>query len=109
MTLPSNSSSIYSLGAEHEESFRRALSNLFATDLVERAYAQILDGLPTEESLEDSYLYMKGHPVYEIPHTNICNGFIEKVQEFRDRFDPSQLEFEPSVSPITRFVLRVHK
>lgn len=107
MTLACDSASILSLGAKHEEIFRQALLNLFATDLVERAYAQILDGLPTEESMEDSYLYMKGHPVYEIPHTEICSGFIEKVREFRARFDPSQLEFEPFVRLNAPFPLHV--
>lgn len=93
-----NSTSIVSLDTEHQESFRRAISNLFATDLAERAYAQILDGLPTQQSLRDSYFWIEGHPVYEIPHKEICKGFIEKAREFRATFDPSSLEFKPSVS-----------
>ncbi|CAM1503228.1 Fc.00g080040.m01.CDS01 [Cosmosporella sp. VM-42] len=81
----------------HKHIFERALLNLLSSDAAERTYAQILDGLPTEQSLDDSYVFMKGHPVYELKHTQICEGFLEKAREFRAQFNISQLRFEKSL------------
>ncbi|KAF4973123.1 hypothetical protein FZEAL_9411 [Fusarium zealandicum] len=82
------------LQTSHQDIFRRALANLLSTDLAEYAYAQILDGLPTEESLLEGYVYMGGHPVFELNHTKLCEGFLDKARDFRARFDPCQLRFD---------------
>lgn len=42
------------LDKDHLQAFRRALLNILATDLAEFAYAQILDGLPTEQFFNES-------------------------------------------------------
>ncbi|KAK7425893.1 hypothetical protein QQZ08_007607 [Neonectria magnoliae] len=85
------------LDDEHIVTFRRALRRILATPLAEFTYAQILDGLPTEESLEDSYVYMESHPVYKLGHKDLCEGFLEKARSFRTSFDPSNLRFKQSV------------
>lgn len=71
--------------------------NVLRTKVAEFTFAQILDGLPTEQSLNDSYFYMEGHPVYELEHKELCEGYFEKAREFRCRFDPSSLLFNQVV------------
>ena len=43
--------SLDALENEHLQTFRRALMNVLSIDVAELTYAQILDGLPTKESL----------------------------------------------------------
>ncbi|KAK7397905.1 hypothetical protein QQX98_012725 [Neonectria punicea] len=78
----------------HRETFRRALMRVLATPLAEFTYAQILDGLPTEQSFKDSYFFMDRHPVYELEHVELCKGFLDKAREFRANFNPSDLLFK---------------
>lgn len=85
------------LDEEHAQVFKRALRNILRTEVAEFTYAQILDGLPTEQSLSDSYVFMEGHPVYELKHEEICEGYLEKAREFRSRFDASSLCVDESV------------
>ncbi|KAI5459331.1 hypothetical protein BGZ63DRAFT_390730 [Mariannaea sp. PMI_226] len=82
------------LDTQHQEIFRKALSNLLSTELAERTFAQILDGLPTLESADDSFIVLGGHPIREINHIEICDGFLEKARQFRSEFDPSTLDFD---------------
>ncbi|KAG5656752.1 hypothetical protein KAF25_010305 [Fusarium avenaceum] len=84
-------SSLYILEDEHRNSLDRAVRNVLSTEPAERADAQILDGLPTEQSLRDSQNYVKDHPVHSIEHSEICLGYIEKAREFRNGFDLFQL------------------
>ncbi|KAF7563701.1 hypothetical protein G7046_g391 [Stylonectria norvegica] len=77
--------------------FLQALSNILATDVAEFTYAQILDGLPTVQSLTESFSYIRGHPVLEMNHAGLCEGYLEKARDFRSQFDPSHLRFEPSL------------
>ncbi|KAF5002015.1 hypothetical protein FDECE_10757 [Fusarium decemcellulare] len=101
--------SIDALGEYHKEVFLRALSNLLSTDLAEHTYAEILDGLPTKDSLRESYLYLEGHPVYELNHSEICEGSLEKAREFRASLNPSSLRFEQhdTVAGTKHFHLRL--
>lgn len=85
------------LDAEHKATFRQALMRLLSTPLAEFTYAQILDGLPTEQSFRDSYYFMHRHPVYELGHTELCKGFLKKARDFRAKFNPSDLRFNQSV------------
>ncbi|KAF7554764.1 hypothetical protein G7Z17_g2638 [Cylindrodendrum hubeiense] len=85
------------LDTEHKETFRQALMRLLSTPLAEFTYAQILDGLPTEQCFLESYYFMHRHPVYELGHTELCEGFLEKARDFRATFDPSDLRFNQSV------------
>lgn len=86
------------LDNEHKRIFQRALMNILSTHVAETTYAQILDGLPTCDSMGDSYGYMDDHPAYATEHEQICPGFLEKAREFRAGFDISQLSLKPSAS-----------
>jgi hypothetical protein len=88
------------LDDDRRNTLDRAVRNVLSTKPAERAYAQILDGLPTEESLRDSLDYVKDHPVHSIEHNEICPGYIEKARQFRSGFDLSQLQFESKVRSI---------
>ncbi|KAH7245733.1 hypothetical protein BKA59DRAFT_174148 [Fusarium tricinctum] len=75
----------------------RAVTNVLGTEVALLTYAQILDGLPTEQSLLDSTdvcTRCKDHPVLAMKHNEICPGFVEKAREFRAKFDIAVLEFE---------------
>jgi len=85
------------LDVDHEGSLERALVNILSTEAAEFTYAQILDGLPTEQSLNDSFGPMPGHPVHELKHTTLCEGSIEKARSFRDRFTLRDLKLETPV------------
>ncbi|KAJ4310291.1 hypothetical protein N0V84_011043 [Fusarium piperis] len=85
---------IDALEQHHQTTFRRALSNLLATEVAEFTYAQIIDGLPTVESQNESYPILAGHPVYELDHRELCEGSLDKAREFRARFNPSDLLFK---------------
>ncbi|KPM42479.1 hypothetical protein AK830_g4052 [Neonectria ditissima] len=91
------SETISMLESPHKDVFSQALMNILSTDLAEFTYAQILDGLPTVESFRESYVWMEGHPVYELDHTQLCEGFLEKARQFRDQFDLLQLAFKKSL------------
>ena len=97
----------------HFRLLRRALLKILSTDIAESTYAQIIDGLPTVQSFKESYDYMKGHPVYELNHTNVCPGSLDTAREFRSKLELSDLRFEkrvrdpqtkllPPSSPLTR-------
>jgi hypothetical protein len=85
------------LDDDHRNTLDRAVRNVLSTEPAERAYAQILDGLPTEQSLRDSQDYVKDHPVHSIEHSEICPGYIEKAREFRNGFDLFQLRLGSKV------------
>ncbi|KAH7245732.1 hypothetical protein BKA59DRAFT_476168 [Fusarium tricinctum] len=103
------------LDDDHRNTLDRAVRNVLSTEPAERAYAQILDGLPTEQSLRDSQDYVKDHPVHSIEHSEICPGYIEKAREFRNGFDLFQLRlgsktlehFQNSVLGSEEFHLRL--
>lgn len=88
------------LDESHRNAFCRALSNLLSIDVAEQTYAQILDGLPTEDSLLDGTPYVEGHPVYELCHTQICDGYLDKARMIRAAYNPSDLKFDAFVSAI---------
>jgi hypothetical protein len=103
-------SKIGTLPDNHQDTFRRALRNLLSTDVAEHTYAQILDGLPTEESYLESYPRLETHPVVELGHVEMCEGFLDKAREFSDRFDPSKLEFKENVRLILLLIfLTLHE
>lgn len=91
------SSSIDALDEGHRRIFTNAIINILATDLAEFTYAQILDGLPTEESVRSGFHFMHDHPVFTLRHENLCEGFLDKARKFRSHFDPSELRFDRSV------------
>ncbi|KAH7125827.1 hypothetical protein EDB81DRAFT_698246 [Dactylonectria macrodidyma] len=81
------------LDVQHQKVFTQALMNILSTNVAGFTYAQILDGLPTEESLLESYVFMESHPVYKLNHSKLCDGFLEKAKKFKAQFDPLQLSF----------------
>ena len=86
------------LDDERNRTARQAIANVLNTELAEFTYAQILDGLPTQQSLLDSCNWMYDHPVITLKHVDLCDGFLEKARKFRSQFDPSTLEFDKNVS-----------
>ncbi|KAF4951552.1 hypothetical protein FSARC_12883 [Fusarium sarcochroum] len=89
------------LDDDRRHTLNQAVRNVLNTEVAEHTYAQILDGLPTEKSLTDSFPYFKDRPVYAINHVEICPGYIERAREFRKEFNLSQLQFEPKT--LTKF------
>lgn len=94
---PDSLPSLDILDEDHHRILERAVKNVLDTELAESVYAQILDGLPTEESVEESYEWIEDHPVHTIPHAEICPGYVDKAREFRAKFDSSQLRFQRTV------------
>ena len=85
------------LDEEHRRTFRRALLNILSTDLAESTYAQILDGLPTAESLRRSWSPLNDHPVHALDHTEVCDGSLERARNLRLAIDFSLLRFDIEV------------
>ncbi|KAM0350887.1 hypothetical protein HYE67_000893 [Fusarium culmorum] len=85
------------LDQDHGDVFCRAFSNLLSTDIAEHTYAQILDGLPTEDSLLEGSPYIEGHPVSELEHTPICEGFLEKSRRMHAALNPYDLQFDEHI------------
>ena len=82
------------LDDERMQTFRRALQNILSTEIAEFTYAQLLDGLPTQESLKESYPPMRDHPVHELGHTTVCDGSLEKARELRSNIVFSDFSFD---------------
>lgn len=78
---PGPHTSLDVLDQEHLSTFRRALLNVLSTDVAESTCCQLLDGLPTAESLTEAYFPMLDHPVHELDHAEMCDGgFVEKAR-----------------------------
>jgi hypothetical protein len=91
------SSDLDILDDDHRQILDRGIRNILSTEAAELAYAQILDGLPTEDSLWDGFDFVEDHPVQTIEHDEICPGFIEKARESRAQFELGRLNFELKV------------
>lgn len=103
-------SKIDALPDSHRNAFRQALGNILSTDNAVHTYAQILDGLPTEQSFLEGYVRLDTtHPVFELGHAEICEGFLDKAREFRDRFDPCELVFKENVRLVLLIFLSWHE
>ena len=80
------------------QTFRQALTNILSTEIAESTYAQILDGLPTKQSIIDCCgNSVFDHPVWEMEHQDICEGYLEKARRLRSQFDLSTLRFTRDV------------
>ncbi|CEI61018.1 unnamed protein product [Fusarium venenatum] len=82
------------LDKDRRDASFRALSNMISTDIAEQTYAQILDGLPTEDSLLEGSPYIEGHPVFELEQTRICERFLEKARRMCATLDPYNMQFD---------------
>jgi hypothetical protein len=96
--VATTSSDLDILDDNHRNALDRAIRNILSTEGAELAYAQILDGLPTQDSLWDSFRFVEDHPVETIGHAEICPGFIEKAREHRMQFELGRLDFETKAS-----------
>lgn len=85
------------LDEAHQRALERAVGNILETELAERTYGQILDGLPTEESINESHSWVEDHPVHTMPHTEICPGYVDQARQFRAAFNIAELRFQMKV------------
>ena len=89
------------LDAEHRAIFTRAINNVLSTELAVFTYAQIIDGLPTEEVAWDRRMpgILPGisgdHPIDD--HKKLCPGALERARELLETWDPKSLRFNPEV------------
>ncbi|KAK4202609.1 hypothetical protein QBC40DRAFT_41203 [Triangularia verruculosa] len=83
--------------SEHHAIFSRAVANVLSTELALFTYAQIIDGLPTDEVAYDrrSPGLHGNHPIEH--HVDLCPGALERASEFRASFDPAILSFDPKL------------
>lgn len=86
------------LDDDHRNILDRAIGNILSTEVAELTYAQILDGLPTERSLWDTFDYVQDHLVKNIGHNEICPGFVEKARNLRTKFELNRLDFALKVT-----------
>lgn len=89
------------LDAEHVRTFDHALVNLLRTPCAESAFSQLLEGLPTEASMRQSFWYLKSHPVYQLNHCEVSDESRSKFEDFRSHLDKSRLQLDPLVSICT--------
>lgn len=96
MSKPSDNLS--TLDSTHADAFKQALARILGTKVALFTYAEILDGLPTIDSFREFHFWQEGHPIYQLGHTSLCPGTIERARAFRESFDPLQLTFRSAVS-----------
>lgn len=107
--MESQLSSLRLLDEEHTAVFRNALENLLLTEASESAYAEIFDGLPTLDSWNEFHFWapVKGNPIVELEHKELCAGSREKSQKLRSEFDVYTLLFPSQVCQLQIFNLPV--
>lgn len=90
--------SIDILDEPHRDAVASAISRVLSTEIAETTYAQIVDGLPLLEVVNDVYgdIICPDHPIHQ--HTQLKDGVIDTVRLFRDEFDPNILQFDVPVS-----------
>jgi hypothetical protein len=92
------SSNISMFGDDHAACFKQTLARLLSTEVAETTYSEILDGLPTIDSFREFHFRQKEHPVDVLDHASLCPGVAERTRQFRQDFDPAQLQLSPTVS-----------
>lgn len=90
----SHRSPISKLYDSHRLAVTQAIVNVLSTDTAEITFAQIEDGLPLAEVVDDaaSNLMLPDHPIFK--HTQLSPHSLEKVRVFRDGFDFLLLRFD---------------
>lgn len=86
---------IHTLEPERRTAFEQTLCRILSTDLARRAYAQIIDGLPTADAFGE---YGSGCREDINGHLDPCPGAVEQFNTFRASFNPSDLEIDAIVS-----------
>ncbi|AEO71879.1 uncharacterized protein THITE_2083603 [Thermothielavioides terrestris NRRL 8126] len=91
-------SKISVLDDAHAGAFREALARILSTQVAEFTFSEILDGLPTVDSFLEFHVYTnQENPVFELNHTLLCPGVVQRTRAFRDAFDPLALTFPPGL------------
>ncbi|KAK4244759.1 hypothetical protein C7999DRAFT_17031 [Corynascus novoguineensis] len=100
MTQPANRRphvAIEMLDPEHCKILTHALQNVLSIGLAEITYAQLIDGLPTIDTVWEmrGIWAPQGHPL--LNHKKLCKDALERARKFRDEFDPAVLRFDSLV------------
>ena len=94
--------SLEDLDIEHYTALERALRRILGTDVAERTYSEIFDGLSLRDSYLDLQVPQDGHPALE--HEELSEGSRKRVCEFRSNLDISSLLVETSVGNAQSFL-----
>ncbi|KAH7154130.1 hypothetical protein DER46DRAFT_628035 [Fusarium sp. MPI-SDFR-AT-0072] len=76
----------------HRQAFVQALMRVMETDVAERTFAEIIDGIPTIGSYQEFHWPQHGHPATQ--HLDVCPGMIEKARQLHSDFPPTRLSFQ---------------
>ena len=101
---PSNSPALSeantsSLAEPHRHLLQVAIKEILKTPLAENAYAQIIDGLPTAESLKEFHDFYPTHPSIALGHHAVTDEALEQARQWRNDLDMKSLVFKSSVRP----------
>lgn len=91
------SSAVELLDRSHYFSLQRAISNAVNTNLAVATYAQIIDGLPTEDVAWDRSRHQleADHPLSD--HVTLCPGVIDRLNSIKGDFQIGSLNFNSSL------------
>ncbi|OAA66566.1 hypothetical protein SPI_01142 [Niveomyces insectorum RCEF 264] len=78
----------------HEKALYKAVTNVLSLDVTIKAFAQILDGLPTVAA---AGAVPKDHPIVQLQHRDICDGYLAKASALQELVNPSTFVFQPWV------------
>lgn len=86
------------LGQQYRDVFTRALFNVLSTPAAETTFAQILDGAPLSQSVQDvpGWVYPLDHPV-RTQHLELCPEVLDRTRHSRSTFDLRELKFDSRV------------
>lgn len=86
------------LGQQHRDAFTRALFNVLYTPVAETTFAQILDGAPLSQSVQNvpDEPYPFNHPILK-QHLELCPGVLDRTRQSRSAFDLTELKFDSRV------------
>lgn len=87
-TTPQLLPSMAVLDVKHGLTLKSAFGRLLTTHIAESTFAEILDGLPTTASFVDFHGHKDESLVFELFHSTICPGAIEKMRTARSAWDP---------------------
>ncbi|KAH8768864.1 hypothetical protein F5883DRAFT_417533 [Diaporthe sp. PMI_573] len=86
------STAVDTLDERHQAVFKRAITNLLATELAEMTYAQLIDGLPLWEVALDQYRHTHTGEEPVSNHRELCPGVVDQTTAPLQSFDPLVLE-----------------
>lgn len=91
------SSPIALLDKNHCSALQKAISNVVDTKIADATFAQIIDGLPTEDVAWDRsrHKLRASHPLSD--HIALCPGVSDKVKAIKADFQIDSLDFSSSL------------